>query len=123
MSKFEKLLHSELLNFADRLEDMLDDHNISTDDLTYVRFYIVNMTPYQAMQHVIEQILPWKKQIELHDETFFYRNKRIFGKLPDNKVNYFSDVLTKTFNQEDKNEVWQFFDAFVAMAEEYKKNK
>ncbi len=118
----DKLLHEEMLHFADRIEDILESHNLDSDDVVYVKFFLSTMTHEDAMRHTIAQILPWKSQIEKREDRFFYKNKEIFGKLPENKVNYFSDLwMDSHLSKDDREEIWDFFDSFVAYAEEYKK--
>ncbi len=120
----KKALHEDLLHFTDRIEDILDDHGLEFDDLIYVKFFISKMTSEDAMQHVIMHILPWERQIEEKDDQFFYKNKKIFGDLPNNKVNYFSDLwMSTTLNEEDKDEIWRFMDTFVTYGNEFKKFK
>lgn len=121
-ARLSKNLKSELANFANRIEDMLGSKNINVDDLVYVKFFLSNMSPRETMDHVIDKMLPWKTQILKKDDKFFYKNNEIFGKLPQSKVNFFSDRWTDTFDAEDKQEIWDFLDTFIAFAEEYKKN-
>lgn len=125
MNKKERLcfeLHKELLHFTDRVENILDVHHLNSDDIIYIKFFLSNINANNVMQHVIKNILPWKKQIQERDDQFFYKNKEIFGKLPETKVNYFSDMwMSEKFEEDDKNEFWDFFDTFITFAEVYKK--
>ena len=118
-----KSLKQELLLFIDSIEDICSEYNISTDEVIYVQVLFRAMSEEQIMYHITKRILPWKKQIVERNESFFYKNKKIFGELPEDKVNYFSDLITKTFSQDDKNEIWDFFDTFITFAEEYKKKQ
>lgn len=121
---FPNMLHIEMKNLVDRIEDMLNDYNIDIEEFVFVKFFIMKMTPDLAMKHTIERILPWKPYIDSRDDNFFYKNKKIFGELPEKHVNYVSDLwMSKTLNHDDKDEIWDFFDTFVAFAEEYKKNE
>lgn len=121
MSRLAKAAKEELLYFVERLEEILQEYHIDTDDMIYITFYIQKMSPDEALDHVVHKILPWKQQIKDRNEDFFYKNKEIFGALPAEKVNYFSDLIRGTFSKDDKDEVWTFFDAFIAFAEEAKK--
>lgn len=114
-------LRSELIHFVDRIDAIFKDKNVPCDDLIFIRFYVTKMTPENAMQHVINKMLPWKTHINDRNDTFFDQNKTVFGELPEKKVNFFSDVWKSSFDTEDKNEVWEFLDAFIAFSEEYKK--
>jgi hypothetical protein len=114
----------EQLNFINRIEDILNSHNINTDDIIYIKFYAMNSNKEESIKEASLRILPWKEFIRTRNEDFFYKNKKIFGELPEDKVNYFSDLWKKgVFDEEDKKEIWEFMDCFVAYAEQYKKNK
>jgi hypothetical protein len=116
-------LQEEIFHFIDRLECILDSNNIDSSDLTYVKIYLKTFKNNDLMNHVVKKMLPWKPQIEKRKDDFFYKNKEIFGKLPEDKVDYFSDLWKNDgLGEEDKDEIWDFFDAFIAFAEEYKKN-
>lgn len=115
-------LHVEVMHFIDAIEHILEDHDIVDEDIVYVRTYFLIMPHQDLMNHVVDKILPWAKQIEKRNVGFFYDNKEIFGELPKDKVDFFSNlwksgVLTK----EDQKEIWDFFDSFVAHAESFKK--
>ena len=120
--KLVNLLHEEMMHFIDRIEDILDSHNLDSDDIVYVKFIFKTMDSENLMEHVINKILPWKPQIDKRKDDFFYKNKEIFGKLPPEKVNYFSDLwMSQSLDIDDRQEIWDFFDMFVTCAEEYKK--
>ena len=119
---FAKMLHDELNNFLDRIEDILNEHDIEVEEFIFIKFFITSMSDQQAMNHIIRRVLPWKEHIQGRRDSFFYKNKKIFGELPEDKVNYFSDLwMSKTLDKDDKKEIWEFFDVFIAFAEEYKK--
>ena len=87
-----KYLYDELFHFSDRLECILDSNNIDSSDIIYVKFFLKTFKEDELMNHVISKMLPWRDQIKNKNDNFFYKNKEIFGKLPENKVNYFSDL-------------------------------
>lgn len=119
-----KSLYNELFHFADRVESILESHNFDSDDIVYVKFFFKTFTPEQLMEHVVNKMLPWKKQIIEKDDNFFYKNKEIFGQLPSNKVNYFSDLwMSNHLDNDDREEIWEFFETFITYAEEFKKKK
>lgn len=116
------LLHGQMKLFLDRIEDMLIDHGIELPEFIFIKVFINGLTPSASMKHIIDRVLPWKKYIVARNDNFFYKNKKIFGELPEKHVNYFSDLwVSKTLDEDDKNEIWDFFDAFIAFGEEYKK--
>lgn len=120
--KLQSLLHSEMIHFADRIENIFDHHNIEFDDIILIQVWLKGVSSADLMTHVIENILPWKDKIENREDNFFYKNEKIFGQLPKDKVNYFSDVwMSDKLLEEDKDEIWEFFDTFCTCAEEFQK--
>lgn len=123
MKNFEKVLFNEMLNFVDRIESILDDNEIDSSDVVYVRFFLNTLGEQKLMDHCIRKILPWKEHILSKNIDFFMNNKEIFGKLPENKVNYFSDLFKNNkLEQDDIEEIWDFFSVFITIIEEHKKN-
>jgi hypothetical protein len=122
MAKLCTSLREEMLRFITALEEIFEDHEISSDDLTFIRFFISNMNARSTMDHVIDKVLPWSTEIEKRDDEFFYNHMDIFGKLPKDKVSYFADVWKSgKLTDEDKDEIWSFFDTFAECAREFKK--
>lgn len=120
--KLKTILYEEFMNFAKSMEEILDSHNLDSDDVLYVKIFLQALGKDKCMEHTIKRILPYKKQIEKRDQEFFQKNKKIFGELPQDRVDYFSDlIVNEKLTKEDKNEIWDFFEAFVACADEYKK--
>jgi hypothetical protein len=116
--KFSIALKSELLTFVDRLEDIFNHNKINTDDLLLIRVYIHSMNHPIAMDHIINKVLPWKDHIINKDESFFRDNKQIFGQLPKDKVDFFYKKH-QLLEQEDKDEIWDFFNSFIEYADCY----
>ena len=79
-------------------------------------------TKARIMGHVIDNILPHKKQIESQDEIFFIENKQIFGRLPEGEVDYFGNLILK-ISPDEKNRIWEYFKVFIVLAEYYKKTE
>ena len=122
MARLCKSLKDELLRFIDAIEAIFDDHDIPSSDIAYVRVFIMQLSPDASMMYVIDKILPYEDEIEKRDESFFYDNPEIFGKLPKSKVNYFSDLVQSgELTQDDKDEIWEFFSSFIAYGKEYDK--
>lgn len=115
-------LHQNLIKLIEDIDDMMLEYNLDRVDIGPIKFFLERMRPNDAMFHVIDKILPWKKQIQSRNELFFYKNDHIFGELPEDKVKYFAEVITNKISQDDKSVLWDYFDTFIAFAEEYKKN-
>ncbi len=119
----ERVLFDEMGNFIDRIESILDDNKIDSSDIIYVKVYFQTLGEKELMRHCIRKILPWKDQILSRNINFFADNKEIFGKLPANKVNYFSDLFKNNkLQQEDIDEIWDFFNVFITIMETHNKN-
>lgn len=120
--KLKTILYDELMNFAKSMEEILDSHSLDSDDVLYVKIFLQALGKDKCMKHVIKRILPYKDQIGNRDQKFFEKNKKIFGELPQDRVDYFSDlIINEKLTKEDKDEIWDFFDTFVTCADEYKK--
>lgn len=77
------------------------------------------------MMHLINKVLPYKKQIIERDVNFFLNNDSIFSGLPEDRVKYYSSVIAsgKRINKEYRITIWEYFDSLIAFAELYQKNK
>lgn len=114
-------LKKDILNFIDRIDEIFVDHDIIIDEFVGIKFYFSVMKPENVMNHVVKHVLPHKEKIKSRADNFFYKNNMLFGDLPESKkyLNYLSDVWSKDFDYEDKNEVWEFFDLFIMYAEKF----
>ena len=67
--------------------------------------------------------LTFKISLEVfNDERYFEENEHIFGPLPPNKVVHFRELIKNgTFEQDDKDTIWDYFEVFVSLADKYKK--
>ena len=92
-------------------------------DLTTLSFFFKQCPPYELMDSIVEYVLPWERYIKKRDDDFFYKNKKIFGTLPDDSVDYFSDLWkSDKLDDDDKGIVWDYFDVFIECAKTYKKS-
>lgn len=115
------------------LEFILDlKDNIFTNekgDLMLVEFFFRKMSEIDIANQIVKHVLPYKNRIENREIEFFNEKKgEIFKGLPVNRVEYFSQLITKDesnggMSEENKEIVWSYFDALVLLAERYKKNK
>lgn len=98
-------------------------------DLMIVEFFFQKLNAETIAERIVKHVLPYSKAIENRDVTFFLEKKNeIFGGLPANRVEYFSDLIQKPedkggMTEENKDVVWAYFDTLKALGEEYKKNK
>jgi len=96
-------------------------------ELTFVEAYYASVDSESAIQHLISNVLPYKDQIKKRNLHFFIDKKDvIFKGLPQARIDHFANMVTKPeelggIDGETKRVVWDYFDTFLWLAEEYKK--
>jgi len=111
------------LEFISDLKENVFSGLIEQGELFTVTFFFERLHPARCMDHVVSNVLPWKKQIQNRDDHFFLNNKHIFEGLPADRVEYYAEKLAKDIDQESKNVMWDFFDTMIELAEAYKKHQ
>ena len=119
LEKVLSQLREQVLNLLDDLLGICPDE----PDILLVRLFFENhVDPETLMKGFVKWVLPWKEYIVKHDERYFKENDHMFGPLPTDKVQYFKGKLTDgTLDSEDKEAIWQYFEVFVKLMEQYKK--
>lgn len=114
-----------ILDLVIALRDDIFTSKDEYNDLMVVEFYFKNFHPEMIMVKFIENVLPYKKQIEKRDVHFFLSNTSIFEGLPPDKIEYYSTVIAsgKKISSEYRETIWEYFDSLIALAEMYQKNK
>lgn len=114
----------------DLISDLRDNVRIfggdeERGDLSVVEFFFQRLHPERVMQHLVEKLLPHKRQIEKRDQSFFLKNRVLFAGLPDNRIDYYSSVISSgnKISVDERNTIWEYFDAILALTEAYKKDK
>jgi hypothetical protein len=98
-------------------------------ELAIVEAYYSGRDADEAMHHLVTHILPYKERITGRDVAFFVEKKGdIFRGLPAARVDYFASMVSTPsslggMDNVDKDVIWQYFDTFIWLAEEYKKKK
>jgi len=56
---------------------------------------------------------------------FFFDNRAIFSGLPDDRIDHYTQIVANSdrLDKDDRQEVWDYFDTIVALAECYRKQK
>lgn len=120
----EKVLAQLLDQVLNLLDDLL---SICPDepDILLVRLFFQNQVDAQLlMDGFIKWVYPWKDHIKTHNEDFFEKNNHIFGPLPTDKVEYFKVKMKDgTFDAQDKEIIWEYFEVFIGLIEQYNKLK
>lgn len=119
-----------ILEFVkDLKENVIKPKAMEYGDLSLVEFFFTKMEPHAVASHVVNHVLPYENRIKKKDVSFFLNEKaNIFGGLPKERVDYFSNLVTEPetrggLSDEDKKMMWEYFDILVELAKQYKKNK
>jgi len=114
-------LSTQVLNLLDDLLCICPNE----PDILLVRLFFENQVdPETLMKGFITWVYPWKNYIEEHNERYFEENDHIFGPLPSDKVEYFKIKMKDgTFDSDDKEVIWAYFEVFISLIEKYNKLK
>ena len=117
LSDFKK----HLIKFMDELIEQLPHEG----DLVVGRIFLKDQIPIEdVMNYFIISILPHKEQIQQRDDKFFLENNVLFEKFQKGKVNHFKTLwLSNRLDNDDKDVIWVWFDAFISLTERYQKCK
>lgn len=118
----EKVL-SQLKNQVVNLLDDLLSICPNEPDLLLVRIFFENQVAAdELMEGFLEWVYPWGDYIRKRDMNYFEENDHMFGPLPPEKVAHFKVKLKDgTFEQEDIDTIWDYFEVFLGLMEEYRK--
>ena len=121
INKILTQLHSQVLNLLDDLLCICPNE----PDILIVRLYFENQVdPETLMKGFMKWVYPWKDYIVERNEQYFEKNDHMFGPLPPDKVNYFKIKFSDgTFDKDDKQVIWEYFEVFLSLMEKYNKNK
>jgi hypothetical protein len=112
------------------LDELIDQFPLEAD-LIAARIIIKSkISGEKCINTFIKDIMPYKNEIKNRNENFFLDpnmplfNNFDFVEVDKNKINHFT-VLWKssTLDNEDKEIIWNWFDAFILYAEQYQKLK
>ena len=121
INKVMDQLRDQVLNLLDDLLSICPNE----PDILLVRLFFENQVdPETLMQGFTKWVHPWKAYIKAHNEEYFEKNDHIFGPLPADKVTYFKlRMKDGTFDKEDKDIIWAYFQVFISLIEQYNKIK
>lgn len=120
INKVLKQLHVQTLNLLDDLITICPNES----DIFMVRLFFEQVDPQVLMDGFIKWVYPWKDYILRHDESYFEKNDHIFGPLPPEKVSHFKIRFKDgTFQKEDKDTIWAYFEVFIRLVEQHNKVK
>ncbi len=120
-NKVLEQLRDQVLNL---LDDLLSICPNEPDVLLARLFFENQVIPETLMLGFVKWVYPCENYIKEHNEKYFEENKHIFGPLPVDKVKYFKDKMKDgTFDDDDKEIIWKYFEVFISLIEQYNKTK
>jgi len=126
-TKFDPSIEAKntMIDLIINLRDDIFTSHEEKNDLIAVEFYFKNFHHDTIMNHFINKVLPYKKQIINRDVQFFLKNDSIFAGLPEDRINYYSKIVAsgKRISEDYRITIWEYFDSLIALAELYQKNK
>lgn len=127
-SRFDPSVEAKntIIDLITNLRDDIFTSSEERGDLTAVEFFFRNCHHERIMMHLVNKLLPYKKEIVAKNINFFEDNSdTIFAGLPEDRVNYYSKIITsgKRISTEYRSTIWEYFDSLIALAELYQKNK
>ena len=123
MSVQQKILEQLKSQVIELLDDLSNICN-NDQDILMVQVIFSSIDPEKLMTGFIEWVYPWKNFILQKNEEFFEKNDHIFGPLPVDKVEKFKVKFKDgTFDNDDKETIWEYFNIFIKLIEKYNKIK
>ena len=114
------LLKRELVSFFDELIELLPEES----DLVIARILVdTSQVPItEIMEYIVTRLLPLKNLVKNRTDSFFLDNNILFESFERNKVNYFKKLwLEGDLGSENKAVIWDWFRAFLNLAERYQR--
>ena len=123
--KVLKDLKETVIDLLTVLREEILVHPDEHSDMIMVEFFFKQMHEDMVMQHVVRHVLPLSSQIENREEKFFAKNKALYSGLPSDRISHYTNLVTNSnsISDEDREEIWQYFDTIVALAESFRKQK
>jgi hypothetical protein len=96
-------------------------------ELVFVEAYYTKKDPEEAIHHLVSHVLPYREHITKRNLQFFVEKKDdIFRGLPQARIDHFAMLVATPselggLDEENKGIIWEYFDVFISLAEEYKK--
>ena len=119
LSKLEllKLFKNKLIDFLDALIEKLKTER----SLITLRVLFMDQIPIEtALQIFSNRILPYEQIVLNKDERFFLECEDLFEGIKGDKVKYFKNLwLSPAFSDDDKEELWKWFQLFLHIAKKY----
>lgn len=107
------------LDFIDELIDQFPNES----DLIIARVFFSDQVPVSlVIEKFIEKVLPHENQIKSRNEDYFLSEENVFSTTHNKEVIKFRKLWPQ-LDKENREAVFQWFDAMIAITKIYKKNK
>lgn len=126
MSKYESSLKNTVLELIEELKtEVFTLNEDEEDDMFKISFFFKQMPARSVAAAIVRELIPHSEQIETRDQKFFETNRMLFSGLPEDRVDYYIDIITSSarITEEDKAVVWDYFDTILALAKRCKKEE
>lgn len=113
-------LYNIITAFIDDLTQLFSDDE-EVRDLTLISIFLTAQNPEVIMKGAIENLLPHKNQIETKNIDFFNNNRYIFSSLPQDRVEHYGYVITKSsrLDEDDIESLWEYVTLMLQLTEEH----
>lgn len=113
---------SNIILFLDELIEQFP----TEANLIMARIFLKDrVSPETIINVFIKEVMPLKEEVGKRDENVFLNNNlSLFNSFDKSTVNHFK-ILWKSsaLDDEDKKVIWQWFDTFIYLSEQYQKLK
>ena len=122
-SSIEKKFLSQAFRLCESMIEQTDE-----TDFMYMKMFFKEYPIEKTLKHFIQKVLPKKYIISARDDKFFLENTDYFGNLEKYVRNFQSrmenikNIWTSEDFQESHDVLWEFFDVFISLSEQYIKS-
>lgn len=113
-----------ILDLLNEIEEIIELNDIEQGELALVKLIFTRMNDETIMKQIVTKVLPFKTEIDTRNKNFFINHNTLFSSLPGQRVKHYRHILTDDdrLDDEDREIIWQYFDTFIWLGEQYKKN-
>jgi hypothetical protein len=110
-------LKENLIKFIDELMMLLPKEK----DLLLLRTLFMDFPMEEAMNIMIDRVVPYEDIIVNKNDKFFLECTDIFEGIGDHKVSYFKELWqSQQLCDDDKEAIWVWFQYFLKLGKKYK---
>ncbi len=112
--------HDSFITFLDELIELFP----SEGDLIVIRVILKStIPPEQLISMFIKEAIPHKQEIKDRNDEYFL-NSTLFDFVGKDKSQHIKNLWrSSVLTVDDRQVIWEWFDVFIYLAEQYQKNK